>query len=317
VRAIGLLLQGIELHTLDFNKEDYARFRTDMAKLQERLLPQVAEPQLYVLVGEIIKTFEAYNRQTSGKLRAQFSELQSIISTFTCAVAGMVSASDASLKRLGQIRAELGHAESIEDLRLLKTHLCDCLNSMASEVEEHRKHSACGMEKLAKGARELGNSMQRTVPSDRVTGLPMRMEADAALVELAERADGVAVIFVLKRLRQVNARFGYEVGDGLLERLTTYLTSGTNPEQGLYRWSGRALLAVISRHEPIDHIRQEVGRLIANMPEYEVRIGPRIAMIPVTVGWSVFPVTRPVEKLISHLDAFINSQNEEDSYAGR
>lgn len=319
IRAISLLVQGMELHTLDCNKEDHERFRSGLAELQQRLLPEIPDPDLFVLVGQIIKTFEAYNRQTTAKLRAQFSELQAIIAAFTTAVAAMVSASDTSLKRLGQIRTQLGSAETIEDLRLLKTHLCDCLNVMAREVEEHRKSSASGMQRLAEGARKLESSIQRTRPGTAdVTGLPGRAEAETALTRVAAKGiPALAVLFALKLLKQVNSRFGDKVGDGLLERLSSYLASGVNPDEGLFRWSGPALLAIVTRPVPVDQVRREVGRLVASIPEYEVGIGARTAMIPVSVGWAVFPVTRPAERLIGQLDAFVASQNAEDAHVAR
>jgi GGDEF domain-containing protein len=320
VRAISLLLHGLELHTLDYDKEECERFRFELAQLQNRVQAGIPIPELLVLVGEAIGTFEAYNRQTSSKLRAQFSELQSIIAAFSRALAAMVSASDASLTRLGEIRSQLGSAESIGDLRVLKTHLCDCLNGMASEVEEHKRNSAAGMDRLAKGARELENSMLRAKRTelDSVTGLPARAEAEATLARVATSGvPGVAAVFALKRLTQVSSRFGSQVSDGVLARLAAYLGSGAKPEEGLYRWSEPALLAVLTRNASFDRIRREIGGLVSDMPEYEVQNGGRNATIPIAVGWTAFPVAQPVDRLIRQLEMFVKSQIPEDSYAAK
>jgi hypothetical protein len=99
------------------------------------------------------------------------------------------------------------------------------------------------------------------------------------------------------------------VGDGLLAGLSTYLASAANPEEGLYRWNGAALLAVITRNVPPDGIRREIGGLVAHMPQHEVTIGARTVMVPMSVGWAIFPVTRPVNKLFSQIDAFVESQS--------
>ncbi len=314
LRAVRLLIHGMELHTLDHDREDHARFRSGMSGLQRRLVPEAPAADLLGLVGDVILTFEAYNRRTGGKLRAQFSERQSIIAVFSGAVAAMVSASDASLERLKDLRLRLEKAEGIADLRLVKTHLEQCLNGIAAEVEEHRRQSASGMQRLAEGARELENSIQharRTAP-DPVTGLPPRAEAEGVLARLGTGGvAAVAAVFALKRLKQVNSRFGHAVG-GLLRRASTYLGSGMNPEEGLYRWSGPALLAITSRIAPFDLIRQDIEKLIAGLPKYEVTIGTRAALIPVSVGWAAFPLTRPAERLIRQLDVFVNSQTPED-----
>jgi GGDEF domain-containing protein len=321
IRALSLLVQGMELHTPDYNKEDYEHFRDGLARVQQKLSPEIPIPELLVLVGGAIGTLEEYNQRTAGRLRSQFQEMRSIIAAFGGAVATMVSASDASLARLGQIQSQLSAAEKIDDLRVLKTHLCDCLNGMATEVEEHRKNSASGMARLAEGAQEFEISVGRThgpVASDPVTGLPARAGAEAALFKVAgSGVEAVAVVFAVKRLKQLNSRFGYEVGNGLLAGLSTYLGSGANPEEGLYRWSGPALLALISRNEPLDRIRQEIGRLVAGMPQHEITIGARMVMVPVSVGWAVFPVTRPVDRLVRQLETFVESQSSEDSYVTR
>lgn len=320
LRAIDLLLQGLELHTLDYNKEDHAHFQLELAQLEQRLTPELAGPDLLKLIGGVLRIFETYNRQTGVKLRAQFSELQSIISTFTTAVAAMVSASDASLRRLGEIRSRLGTAETIEDLRTLKMHLSDCLNHMASEVEEYRRSSAANMEGMAQGSRELEESLrctQQPVP-DPVTGLAARPQAESALNRLALADSGaMAAILVVKRLKQVNARFGREVGDALLSRVAAHVGSGTNTREDLYRWSGPALLAIITRDAPFDLIRRDLGRLVGSIPEYEANVGPRTAIIPISVGWALFPVTRPAARFINQLDVFVNSQGTEDSYIAR
>jgi hypothetical protein len=126
----------------------------------------------------------------------------------------------------------------------------------------------------------------------------------------------VAVVFVMKRLRELTSRFGPEVGNSLFAWLSAYLRTGANPEKGFYRWTGPALLAVISRNAPLLRIRREIASLVAEMPEREITIGARTVTLPLSVGWTVFPVTSPVEKLVRQLEVFVESQSSEgDSLA--
>src|ERR1022692_3097454 len=107
--------------------------------------------------------------------------------------------------------------------------------------------------------RPKSRSTKRT-PRPAWRGLPARAEAEAALSKVAGSGiQAVAVVFVMKRLKQLNSRFGYEAGNGLLAWLSTYLGSGANPEEGLFRWSGPALVAVIRRNVPLARIRQELA----------------------------------------------------------
>jgi GGDEF domain-containing protein len=316
VRALSLLVQGIELHTLEHNQEDYECFQAELSGVQRGLFPKISIPWMFVLVGRAIKSLEEYSRRTAGRLRAQFTELQSITSAFSNAITTMVSASEASLARLRAIQSQLSAAERMDDLRLLKKHLCDCLNDMAADLEEHRNNSGCGRARRAQGAQEFEDSIdraQRRVASDPVTGLRARAEGEAALSKIADSGiPAMAVVLTLKRLKQLNSRFGHGVGDSLLAKLSTYLQSGASLAEGPYRWSGPALMAIITRNVSFDRIRHEMGGLVADMPEYQIAIGERMVTILASVGWEVLPVTGAVDKLMRELDEFVVSQSSED-----
>jgi GGDEF domain-containing protein len=313
IGALSLLLQGMELHTLDYNQEDYQCFRADLAAIQQKLLPETPVAELLVLVDEAIRTFAEYNQRTAGRLHAKFQELRAATAAFSGAAATMVSAGDASLVQLREMESQLSAAAQIDDLPTLKTPGSDAL--------ERQKNSAPGITRVAEGARELGtlaNRIRGRTVADPVTGLPTRAEAEAVLNRVAGNGiPAVAVIFAVKRLKQMNSRFGYEVGNGVLAELSTYLGSGANPEEGLYRWSGPALLAIIRRNAHLDRIRWEIGRLASSMSEHEITIGARLVMIPVSIGWMAFPVTRPIDRLVRQLETFVEGQNAEDSYAAR
>jgi GGDEF domain-containing protein len=316
IRAISLLIQGMGLHSLDQNKEDYDYLRSELTYLEQGLGEKTNEPELLIAVGQVLKTLETYNRRTAGRLRAQFAELQGIISTLSGAVGKMVSASDVSLGKLKGIQSEITGADQIEDLKRLKTHLSACLETIGQEVESHRYNSSSSLTALTAGLQEFESRVARVqtqVATDPVTGLPMRGEAETVLAKNAELSTkSVAVIFAIKRLKQVNIRFGYASGDGMLERLATYLGSAATPADGLYRWNGPALLAIFSRDFPFDRIRDDVRKLVTAIPEYEVRIGTRVAEVVMAVGWAIFPVTRPADKIVRQIDAFVASQLSED-----
>ncbi len=325
IRAVSLLIQGIGLHTIDQNKQDFDEFRTELTQLEDRLGPKTTDPELLVIVGETLKTLEMYNRRTSGKQHSQLAELRGIISALSGAVAKMVTGSDDTLARLHEIQSEVSGTAQIEDLRRLKTDLSSCLENLGREVEAHKKRSSSGMEELNKGMGEFENRlarMQSKVSIDPATGLPTRAEAELRLADSARlETPSVAVVFAVKRLKQVNMRFGYSAGDGLLERLATYLGTAS-PKDEFYRWSGPALLMVIRRDVPFERVRDEVRRLVAGIPEYEVKIGARVAMIVMSVGWAAFPITNldgrgtvtTAANLVAQLDSFIASQISEDAY---
>jgi GGDEF domain-containing protein len=317
VRAVSLLIQGIGLHSIDLNKDEFEGLRRELNSLDYRLGPKTPVHELLVIVGETLKTLEMYNRRALGRLRGQFFELQGIIGALSGGLASMVTGSDNSLARLREIQTELSTTDQVEDLRRLKTNLSNCLEQLASEVELHKMGSISGIAALNAGKGEFENRlarMQSRASIDPATGLPTRADAEQSLIDAGRLATpSVAVIFAVKRLKQVNTRFGYVAGDGLLERLATYMGTAS-PEDELYRWSGPALLMAIRRDVPFDRVREQMRRLVAGIPDYEVKIGTRVAMIVMSVGWAAFPIGGPPENLVTQLDGFVASQISEDAY---
>lgn len=302
IRALNLLLQGIELHTLEHNREDHESLKAELAGFQRALLPKLPATEIFVVIGKAIRALEEYSRRSAGRLRAQFTELKNINITLSNALAGMVSTSEASLVRLQEIQTQLSSAERVDDLRLVKKRLRDCLNDMAVEVKEHREAS-----ERTGAIRSVG-----ALTVDPVTGLPAQAEAESTLFHLAEKGiPAVAVVLTLKRLKHVNARFGYGAGDSLLAKLAKYVRSSVSAEEGPYRWRGPAMVAIITKTVYFAQIRHEIGRLITDMPEFQIAIGGRTATILPSVGWSVFPVVQPLEKLVRDLEEFVAHQNAE------
>lgn len=310
-RAIRLLVQGIEVHTLTFNEEDYAWFRSSLVSAQ-RHLEGVADGELSA-VGETIQILAEYNRRTSSHIRIRLEEMHGIISTLIGAVEHMVSANDSSVHNLKQIQSQLAAAAKGDDLRTLKSNLFGCLKQITDEVEAQKQASAAG--KTALAAREgvqpqIHRGHQELAP-DPLTGLPGREEAEASLAEVAQATSlGAVAVFVLPRLLQVNLRFGRATGDRLLELLSTYLGSGLHSSDQLFRWTGPALVAVIHRGKPLESIRLEIGKLVAGLAEPEIRIGERLAIIPFSVDWTLFPISRPLDTTIQRIEAFAARQAE-------
>lgn len=321
LRALTLLIHGIELHALDHNKDDYAQFRTDMASTSERLVLDIPVEEVFVVVAEVIKTFEQYNRRTAIKLSTQFSELQGIIATFGSAVARMVGASDSSLARLREIQSKLVVSEDLGNLREMKVQLSTCLDEIATEVETHRKNSEDGLALLSVEAEAIearASQLQKQMTTDPATGLPLRAEAEAELAQIAETSQpAVAMVFALKRLKQVNLRFGTAVGDGMVKRLCAYLATGLGTGDTWFRWSGTALVAIVKRPVPFSQLRQDVRAAVVNVPQYDVDFGNRSATLPMSVGWAMFPIANPLDLILRRMDGFINSQTSDDAYAGK
>jgi GGDEF domain-containing protein len=316
-----VLVQGIGLRALNYNPEDYDQFRFEMDAIDLRMEEARSEAELMLQIGAILKLFDHFDRKTEAQIRLRNAELLGIIGSLTTALAESVAASDTSLHRLGELQTRLSGADKIEDLRALKNELDDCLKQVAIDVQAHRKKSVSGVVGLDQLTAGLASRpAYETEPprgADSVTGLPTRAEAVHAIEMAAGQADAFAVAFCVQRLPQINARFGYEIGDEVLEHCATYLGSGINPEDGLYRWQGPGLVAVIRNRGPMIKVLKEVRRLVGKELPHEVNLGNRSVMLPVAISWAVLRITTAVSQVVEQVDAFLITQNHEDVSAAR
>lgn len=74
--------------------------------------------------------------------------------------------------------------------------------------------------------------------------LPGRPQAELAVTEALERGETFELLLlVVNRLPLINERFGYEVGDRILEAYSERLSEELDDRCRLYRWSAAALVA--------------------------------------------------------------------------
>jgi len=311
LRAVSLLFRSIALHAVEYDTADHGNFKGQMDRLDERLSPEISDSALLVTVGAAIQALESYNRGVERHMRAHVGELQSIISTFTKSLADLVSASDASLHRLDQIRAQLASTTDVRDLRTLRERLHDCLQQISAEIHEHRKASASGISALADASKGLARRLagSGSAARDPATGLPTRVAFERVISGASgEGPQAVAVTFVLTRLKQMTLRYGNAVGDDMLVRCAKYVGSGLNPEGGLFRWPGPALVALLRRNDPLSKIKLDVEKLVAANRDQEMTIGSRSVMLPNSLAWALFPVSSPAEPALRSIDKFVAAQ---------
>lgn len=310
LRLVQLLLQGIETHAVKGDAADYQKFKEDMQKVQEELGEQPAASEVLVLAGGVIKLLEEYNNRTSKFIHAQCAELQAIVGMLTKTMTTVASGSEGSITRLQSIEKQLHKASMIEDFQTAKLRMAECLDTLRVEIVHQREESAQTVSSL-KG--EIEKWQERTVakPGQRTgqpSGVPERAEAEAALVAAAKENRRVfAVIFVVERVSLVNSRFGYAVGDQLLQFFAEHLARSFSSSDKLYRWSVPSFLLLVERRESAEKVRAEIMRVTSQRLSQTVQVGARSVLLPVAANWTMFPVLeiRPIQSLFQQLDGFV------------
>jgi GGDEF domain-containing protein len=315
-RIIGLFLQGIALHAVEGDKNDYDRFRTDIDAFANQIGPDTLMSEVLVAVGGALRAMEDYNRRTSKFVRRQNAELQNMVSMLTQTVITIGASEETSVSKLQEIEKSIERAQMLEDIQLLKLRLGECLEVVRQEAMRQKTE---GEAALATLQQELDNSRERIgtftapVDLDAATGLPAKKEALKALQEaLGAPQNKYLVVAVVSRVQAVNARFGYAVGDRVLSSFAEHCKNNLGASDRLYRWHGPAVLALLNRSERIEKVRTEIRRFADIKLEKTIEVGARTVLLPVSASWSVFALEPPLDALMKRLEAFTAAQVPRD-----
>ena len=311
LRVVRLLLQGIALHAVEGDRNDHEKFRTDMQAMIDGLERDPTPAVLLMTTGSALKTLEDYNQRTSRFVRLQGAELQNMIGMLTKTVTALGAGSERSVTRLKEIETQLEKASVIEDVRMLKLRMEDCLESIREEAQRQKADSSHTLEGITEEiikSRDRMRSAAVSVP-DPVTGLPVRVDAELAFSKMsAQGRTAYAAAFVVDRVSVINTRFGYAVGDKVMKIYLDELRARLSANDPVFRWSGPAFVALLDRPDPIERVREQLGFIVPPKLERNLQLPNRSALLPISATWAVFAVKAPVASLAEQIDQFVAGQ---------
>jgi GGDEF domain-containing protein len=314
-RMLDLFLQAVSLHAVEGDKREFDRFRADMDAFAIRLGSELSIADRFVVVGEVLRAMEDYNRQTSKFLRVQSAELQKMIAMLTQTVIAVGANSEASVAKLQEIEKALEKSQVLEDIHSIKAQLGECLQSVRGEAERQKAEAQVVMENLQQEvahSQGLLTAGPGALNRDPATGLPDKSEAERALRRALSTPDSFVLIAVVGRVQAVNARFGYAIGDQLLAAAAEHLRGALSADDKVFRWQGPALLALLNRRGALSDIRDELRRFIEKKLEKNFIIGSRAILLPVSTSWTAFPLVPPMDAMLRKIEIFTSAQVSHD-----
>jgi GGDEF domain-containing protein len=315
-RMIDLFLQAISLHAVEGAEADYQQFRSDMNAFALRLAPEISISERFLLIGEVLRALQDYNRHTTRFLRVQNSELQRMITMLTQTMIAVGASSDTSLVGLQEIEKALEKTRMVEDIQLVRAQLGECLKSVRGEAQRQKTSGKAALENIPPELAEslLLRGVSMGLIPDPVTGLPGKAQAEKGLQgATASPGTKFLLLAVIDRLPAVNARFGNAIGDQVLAVSAAHFRGALPAEDILYRWEGPALLAVLNRTGTIDSVRAEVRRFADKKLEKNFLIGLRSVLLPISTNWTIFPIVPPLEALLRKVEIFMATQLSHDN----
>jgi GGDEF domain-containing protein len=285
-----------------------------MSRLQEHANTELTPEALSAVVESAGQAIDDYNGHVTAFLRKQASELRSIVSMITETAIKIGGENARSAERLQEIGQKFERAGELSDLRMLKSHLSDCLHTLRDEAERRKTESDEAIRSLQQEIVrrcEQGSAVLEDL--DVVTGLPLLAAGLRAMQEpvKTEKRRFVAVMIV-DRIKLINLRFGIDAGNSVLRVFKESIEQRLMQGDRLFRWNGPTIVALIDRTESVEQVRAQIRRLLETRIEETLEVEQRSVLIPISASWSVFPLMPPIADATKQIQAFIASQGGRD-----
>jgi GGDEF domain-containing protein len=310
------IIEKLGQSAVECDPQELASLRTEIGAIHEALTPDLPDENALVLAKSAVQALEVYNKRITRTVSKQTSEFQAIVKMLQLGLLAIAGEKSDSFQALTKIGEEMDCGTGFKDLQSLRLRLSQCLSGLRTEIEREKSASNAVIEKLQIEIERVhasgGESRHRSV--DLPTGLRCQEDCIAAIEGAIDKGTRhYAAVMVVNRVQPVNARFGRDAGDWMLSRFkhhveTRLLTSGDR----LFRWTGPAMVAILERPQPIDHVRALVKRALETLIDETYEVAGRSILIPISAAWSVFMITPAPDASEKQIQAFIAGQHCRD-----
>lgn len=308
-KAIAVLLEGIATHALDLDHDARQSFRERIAEIRESMDSEASARALADNAGLAVQAMGDYSRQAARVMRGQSTETQSLLALLARTASEIGGTGSRSVSRLRKIGDDLERLAALMGVSTLKARLRECLGEIGKEARQQEIDA----ERMAQALRRETSRKQEAghaVGLDPVAGQPSELVAQSQLLAaLRTNNQRQIAVFVLASARQVNLQFGRVAGDEVVRALKHYLAGRLGSNDRMFRWSGPAIVVSLAGAESAEGIHARLNRLVEKTIErsFEVRGCP--VSIPLSIAWTVFPLSQPLTNLNRQINDFIAKQD--------
>ena len=150
-------------------------------------------------------------------------------------------------------------------------------------------------------------SARQSAMTDPLTGLPNRAQLDLGVAQLmdaaAARGDALAVLFVdLDHFKQVNDRFGHDVGDACLQAMSGILRRHVRATDLVARYGGEEFVLVLDGADDVSALRAAEALRAAVQADGR-QVGGAVVGLTVSIGVAMLDSGDDVASLFKRADA--------------
>jgi diguanylate cyclase (GGDEF)-like protein len=287
IEQVQTLIRGVALHAIESQPEEFAQLQRRMGEIADSLNRESSADDLLLAISKTLFLTEDYNRQAAVIFKAQVEELRGMVSKMTETMQFILSSSETSVKQLAFMESQLQRANTLEDLRQLKTYTSACLSMVRRESTRLQTEAREKADALKNDVERLSARLKLAAveeSQDPVTGLPGRAAAEQAIEEKVSAAKPfVTALFLMDRLASINGRFGHSVGDEIVVSCAHMLAKKLSGAT-LYRWSGPGFIALFDPSVGLADAEKQARQ--ASSQELEKSIDSDNRMVMIVVGIS-------------------------------
>ncbi len=310
-QMVRLLIQSIGLHAVDARHPDYESFNREITAILESLDTEATRDKLLVALGSVSQAMETYNSSITRFVSGQGRELQTMVSMLTRTLVTVASGSERSMRNLEAIESQLRTAGTVEDIKVLRVRLAECLTVVREEAARQRNENQVTIDVLQQelAARQRLSGKPANEGRDSVTGLALRAAAECAIYDAAKAPEPrYAVVGVVTKMQIINARFGYAIGNEILSEFANHVVARLSPQGVFYRWTGPSVVGILHRPEPLHVVRGMVSEVMQAPRSKSVTDGEKSALITSPAVWALHPLTTSPSEIIARIDKFVAEQ---------
>ena len=133
-----ILIEGIGRHAVAGDPEESTRFQSSIQKESEAVVDEITPEDLLVRAGSVLKELEEYNRTVARRHHLNTAEFRNMVKMLTSAVGTVAAASEVNVSILTDIGKQVAVTSELDDVRIMKARLSDCLTNIRKEAERQQ-----------------------------------------------------------------------------------------------------------------------------------------------------------------------------------
>ena len=314
-QTIADLVGKIGSSAVEANPLELHTFRDDISRFHSAVSCDLPTENIATLVESATEALERYNLRITRTIARQSGEFQAIIKMLQNSLVSIAGEHTEAVQGLTRLGDDLRRGAGFRDLETLKIHLAQCLSGLCDEIEREKNASKGLIEQLRieiENAR-AANPVDSSRNFERVPGTGDQQACVAALERAFTKGTRhYALVMVVNRVQPVTARFGKDAVNRMVVRFREFVRTQLDPSDGLFRWNGATVVAVLERQHSFDQIRVLVKRMLASSIEETYEFAGRSVLLPISAGWSVVTLTPEPTAAIKQIERFVAGQGCRD-----